>query len=177
LKALDKLDAVVYRALSIKYYKAAFSAKGARLNAGRFNRPGISALYVALEPDTAIMEYYQSDPPRPCVLVPAYMEVKALVDIRGKLGRWRQDWRAWESDWRAARDAHIGGDLKADCESWRCGDDAINRNFSGIIFPSRRRPGGANVALFVEDAPAGGLHLRVMDPLNEILAAHPTKIA
>jgi RES domain-containing protein len=74
LKALDKLDAIVYRALSIKYYKTAFSAKGARLNAGRFNRPGISALYVALEPDTAIMEYYQSDRPRPCVLVPAYME-------------------------------------------------------------------------------------------------------
>ncbi len=168
-------DQDVYRAVSIRYFKTAFSPKGARLRAGRFNRTGTATLYVSLEAETALSEYHRGDPPRPCVLVAARLSVKHLVDLRQGTSDWTVHWQRWENDWQEARDRVLAGHSSADCESWQCGDDAIARNFAGIIYPSRLRSGGSNLAVFLEDAPTGTVSLTPIDPLEEIPAAFPPK--
>jgi RES domain-containing protein len=47
------LSTVLHRASSLQYHKKAISPAGARFAAGRFNRKGVSALYVSTEPETA----------------------------------------------------------------------------------------------------------------------------
>lgn len=162
-----------YRALSLRYYRTPFSAKGARLYAGRFNRVGTSALYLAFEQETALSEYHRTGPKRPCVIVTALIEASNLIDLTGDLSALSSDWREWHCDWEAARDALAGGNTTADCPSWRCGDLAIAANCAGIVFPSYQHSGGRNVVLFEEDCPGGSLKVSLVDPLREILGANP----
>jgi RES domain-containing protein len=163
----------VYRASSVAYYRSGFSPIGSRSNGGRFNRPGISAIYVAAETQTAISEYRRSDPPRPLVLVAADVVATNLIDLTGDLSSWDADWQAWDTDWEVARDLRLAGDSTADSPSWRCGDAAIARNYSGILFPSRQNSGGKNLVLFPDHATTGSFSLKPIDPLGEILAAFP----
>jgi RES domain-containing protein len=172
---ITDFSGTAYRVLALAYYRTAFSPKGARLYAGRFNRPGISALYVALEPDTAFAEYHRGNDPRPSVMVAARVAATNVIDLCGDLSALATDWQQWDSDWESARDDAIAG-KPADCSSWRCGDEAIARHCTGIIFPSRQRPAGRNLALFLEDATSGALNVQLIDPKGEILAANPPKL-
>ena len=58
LTALGPVTA--YRMHAPKWATAPTSGAGAPAHGGRANRPGIAALYLALEPDTAIREYQQT---------------------------------------------------------------------------------------------------------------------
>lgn len=168
----ENFDGVVYRALSLKYYATAFSPKGARLNGGRFNRHGLAAVYVSVDPETAYAEYQRLNPnPNPCVIVAAELKVDRLADITGKLGKWPACWRNWECDWEAARDDYLNGNAAANCDSWICGDETVKAKGSGILFPSRARKRGRNIVLYPEDAVAGLITLRPIDPGGEIIAA------
>ena len=54
-----------YRMHTPKWATAPTSGAGAATHGGRANRPGIQALYLALETDTAVREYQQVSPLMP----------------------------------------------------------------------------------------------------------------
>lgn len=57
--ALTSLTA--YRVLHPKWAFSPTSGEGAAKYGGRANRPGIAALYLSLDPETALAEYKQVD--------------------------------------------------------------------------------------------------------------------
>lgn len=165
------LSQIVYRASSLKYHSKALSPAGARKTAGRFNREGVSVLYLACDAQTALAEYWGTGPHNPVVLLSVRLGVKNLVDLTKAHKRWPGDWKNWESDWESALSLPV-----PDCPSWRCGDDAIRRKAGGIYFPSQKRPGGFNVAFFPEDAVIGTWSLTLIDPFGEIATANPVTV-
>jgi RES domain-containing protein len=172
VKVLDALSGVAYRAVSPVYYHNGLSPEGARDHAGRFNRKGLSALYIGLDADTAIKEYYGSDTPTPLVLLPIAYELRHVIDLTGILKGWPRDWQKWNTAWRKALSSPAPN---PDCASWRCGDDAVDRRCSGILYPSQYNPSGQALALFPERATLGSCTLSLMDPMKTILAANPPK--
>lgn len=167
-------SAIVFRAASLKFYATTHSTVGARTRGGRFNRPGTSALYLALDADTALAEYWQTDPPAPLVLIPNELTATRLLDLRGgPPAGFGEHWTSWADDWKLAREEVDNGNAAANCPSWMCGEDAIGRKLSGIIYPSTKRASGANVVLFTDNIVAGTMALRVLDPSGEIAAANP----
>lgn len=168
LSVVPRLEVTTFRAVSLEYYKNGLSPEGARKAAGRFNRLGKSALYVAIEPGTAVKEYYQTDDPRPLVLLPVKVKLVNVIDITGSLIGWPRHWQNWDCNWRKALSSPT-----PDCSSWKCGDDAISRNCSSIIYPSKY--GGGALAIFTEAAPIGSCFVEVNDPYGEILRANPAR--
>ena len=58
------------------------SGAGAAVNGGRFNRPGIEALYLSIEPDTALAEYRQGATISPPGTLVAYsVDVRGVIDF------------------------------------------------------------------------------------------------
>jgi RES domain-containing protein len=176
VRIVDLPTTVLYRITSLEYYNKGLSPAGARIESGRFNRHGLSALYLSFDHNTGLAEYYRSDPPTPAVVIPIKVKAKDLIEIGPKLGNWPKIWQDWHCDWELARDRIAAGATNVVCNSWDCGQDTLDRNCAGIIFPSMRFPQGRNIVLFTEDAAPGRIStLRVMDPKGEILKANPAK--
>lgn len=175
VKLVDLVGAKLFRATSLQFYRTNPVGVGARLQAGRFNRHGTSALYLSFEMETALKEYFGAEPPTPAVLLPFELNAKNLIEIVPKLGNWPKCWQDWTCDWKAARDLVVAGLADAPCSSWDCAADAIDRKCSGIIYPSIDNPGGKNLVLFMDDATAGAIDCKVNDPYGEIINANPVK--
>lgn len=81
---LTNLDSVTaYRMHTPMRATAPTSGAGAATHGGRANRPGIQALYMALEADTAVREYQQVSPLMPPGTLVSYtVSAKAVVDFR-----------------------------------------------------------------------------------------------
>ncbi|QAU23280.1 hypothetical protein EO087_04170 [Dyella sp. M7H15-1] len=72
----------LYRANTPRYAYTPLSGAGAAKAGGRFNRPGIEALYLALELETAVAEYQQMLPHLPPLMLCSYVaELGPLVDV------------------------------------------------------------------------------------------------
>ena len=55
---------------------------GAARAGGRFNRPGVEALYLSAEPETALAEYKQgSSLPQPATLAAYELDLSNVVDL------------------------------------------------------------------------------------------------
>lgn len=166
---IPELTGIAYRAVSLTYYANGLSPKGARENAGRFNRIGLSALYIGLQPQTAIAEFYGSEEHTPLVLLPVKYDLRNVVDLTGDMKGWPKDWKKWDGNWRKA----LSAKGVPDCPSWRCGDDVVSRKMSGILYPSQYHPGHNALALFPENATLGSCKTEVQDPFGTILKANP----
>jgi RES domain-containing protein len=66
--------------LTIRYQREPFSGEGARLHGGRWNPPGVAALYLGTDHATAIAEFYQSLA-RPGTLAPYRLDATAIADL------------------------------------------------------------------------------------------------
>jgi RES domain-containing protein len=66
---------------------APLSGAGALKYCGRFNRPGINALYTSLDPTTAWMEAQQGFPfkPQPMTLVAYQVDYDNIADLNSTL--------------------------------------------------------------------------------------------
>lgn len=79
--AFDRVDA--YRMHSPKWAFAPTSGEGAAEEGGRVNRPGLPASYLALDPNTVVLEYQQEDPlVPPGTLVSYRVTVDRIADFR-----------------------------------------------------------------------------------------------
>ena len=74
---------IVYRAHHPKWAFKPLSGDGAKQHGGRFNSPGVDALYTSLDPTTAWMEAQQSFPfkPQPMTLVAYQVNCSDVVDL------------------------------------------------------------------------------------------------
>lgn len=149
----------LYRANTPKFSSTPLSGKGAAIAGGRFNRPGMEALYLSLEPATAVAEYQQdSILPPPLTLCAYEAHLPRLVDLRQLDGSWDALWNDWNDDWR---ELWFGQHIEP--ASWVLSDLVRAAGRPGIFFPSLRAPGGTNVVLY-PDLLIGHGTIAVHDP-------------
>jgi RES domain-containing protein len=156
---------VAYRMHTPRWAVAPTSGAGAAMHGGRANRPGMPALYLALEPETALQEYRQlSSLMPPGTLVSYTVQVHPIVDFsRGFDGaQWPPIWDAFHDDWR-----HLWLDRHVEPASWVAADEALEAGAKGILFGSHMRPGGLNLVLYTEALESTDL-LQVHDPRNDL---------
>lgn len=155
-----------YRMLTPRWAIAPTSGAGSAKHGGRFNRPGVFALYLSSEPETAIAEYKQDQLLMPPGTLVAYeLELGPIVDLRKGYERdaWEEVWEEWNCSWRAMALA------ETEPPSWLMGDIAIEKGAKGILFPSTRHAGGVNLAVFTSlFAPED--KLSVFDPRGDLPA-------
>jgi len=125
------------------------SGEGAASHGGRANRPGVPALYLALDQATALAEYMQgSTLLQPGTIVQYKVELGLVVDFSKGYDRdagWEPLWEDFMCDWRKLLfNAHI------EPPSWVLADSVISANVKGILFPSTQRAGGINLVVFTD---------------------------
>ena len=136
------------------------SGAGAGRHGGRANRPGVDALYLALDEPTAIAEYRQlSSLLPPGTLVAYTLSVATVVDFTGGYtASWPPLWQEFYCDWRK-----LWFDERIEPPSWVLGDEVIVAGAGGILFNSVLNPGGRNLVLFTDDLDADD-GIEVFDP-------------
>lgn len=172
------LNGAAFRSAGIKYANEAelISGVGAGYYGGRWNPPGMRAIYACLDPVTATKESYQEfvrygftdEDIRPRVMAGLRVNARRLLDltdgkIRRKLGFRLDD--LTKEDWRAIQE---GGE-----ESWTqaIGRGARAAGFEGLIAPSARHRGGTNVVLFPENLDSES----IVEPMaRDELPPHPS---
>jgi len=173
-----KLDTAAFRSAGVRYANEAdlISGDGAGYYGGRWNPPGIRAIYASLDPVTATKESYQEfdrygfrrNDIRPRVMAGIRLKLSHLLDLTDAKIRRRLDLRLDElmqEDWHGIQS---GGD-----ESWT---QAIGRGcraagFEGLLAPSARNRDGKNVVIFPENLHAGSS----VEPMaRDELPPHPS---
>lgn len=150
-----------YRMHSPRWAHQPLSGAGAARAGGRLNRPGLHALYLSAEPETAIAEYRQTDALlAPGTLVSYQVTLGAVADFRAGFDPavWDEAWREFWCPWR--EDAFL---RRIDPASWLLGDITLSEGLRGIWFQSVVRRGGTNPVVYV-DALDEGDRLLVHDP-------------
>ena len=137
-----------YRAHDPKWSFKPLSGDGAAIHGGRFNPKGSPALYLALDPMTAIKEAAQGFARKfePYVLCTYEIDCEDVVDLRAEAGRRSagvaEDMAcAWFAEAAAGRDP----------PSWRLARKLIAGGAAGLVAPSYAAaagPGDANLVLW-----------------------------
>jgi len=156
---LTQLNSAAYRVHDPKWSYAPTSGAGAGSHGGRANRPGINALYLSLELDTALAEYKQLDallPPG--LMVSYYVSIDTVVDFRGGFtSAWDPLWQDFYCDWRKLYFHH-----GIEPPSWVIGDQVIAAGAKAILFNSVVTE-GVNLVIY-NDTLTGADTIQVYDP-------------
>lgn len=139
-------DEIFHRYLTPRWAHMPESGAGAAIGGGRFNRPGIEALYLSMSAQTALEEYRQAASITPPATLAAYrVTLDAVADLSAGFDPdyWEPGWALWDCSWRSI--ARI--DRKTP-PSWELADVVLSSGLSGILFPSLRHPGGTNLVVF-----------------------------
>lgn len=139
-------EAVFHRYLTPRWSHDPLSGAGAALHGGRFNRPGVPALYLSLEPEVALAEYKQgSSIVQPATLAAYIADLAVVADLSTGFDPvdWPAAWAKWNSDWR-----WIARVEKGIPPSWLLGDAVIRAGCAGLLFPSTQYAGGTNIVVF-----------------------------
>lgn len=159
---LTRLDGVIaYRIHPPRRAVSPVSGEVGARYGGRANRPGVRALYLALETETAIQEYEQVSTLLPAGTLVSYeVTIERLADLRAGYVADRCDpvWEDFTCDWR-----RLWFSERIAPPSWAIGDQLIQANTSGILFPSQIAPGGTNLVIFPDTLGAADT-LRVSTP-------------
>lgn len=154
-------DAVFHRFLTPKWAFVPLSGAGAAVDGGRFNRPGIEALYLAAEEMTALAECKQdSSIAPPLTLASYFVTFDRVVDLSAGFdpNRWSAEWAGWNCSWR--KTARLD---RAVPPSWILADHVIASGYKGLLFPSTKKAGGTNFVIYPQNLDAAD-ELRVHDP-------------
>lgn len=157
---LTPLEGRFYRCLSPRYQSMPLSGAGAARHGGRFNRPGVPALYLSMELETAVQEYQQTLKTRPGTFCVYQISASAIADLRNPapFGISSAD---LECPWR---------DLKADglpVPSWVATDRLLALGTQGALVPSNIAKTGTNLVLWDWNTPTGA-SATFDDPLAEL---------
>lgn len=125
-----RLDNVtVYRMHTPKWAVAPTSGAGAAKHGGRVNRPGVEALYLALDAETAIREYQQVSTLLPPGTLTSYqLTAESLADFRAGYvaSSWESCWEDFYCDWR-----ELWFNQRIEPPSWAIGDAVIDAGAEG----------------------------------------------
>ena len=154
-----------YRMHTPRWATSPTSGAGAAAHGGRANRPGTSALYLALEPDTAIREYQQLSPLMPPGTLVSYtVHIASVADFRAgyESGRWSDLWEEFHCDWR-----ELWFNQRVEPPSWVLAEEALAAGAKGIVFASKLAAGGLNLVVYNEMLAADDT-LQVYDPTGAL---------
>jgi RES domain-containing protein len=141
---LDHITA--YRVHAPRWAPVPLSGAGAATHGGRVNRPGVEALYLALDVQTAIDEYKQvSTLLPPGTFVTYQISAAPIVDFcEGFNAReWDPLWEDFYCDWRA-----LWFNNRTEPPSWVLGDLVLSAGAKGVLFNSRLASTGTNLVLY-----------------------------
>lgn len=143
---LTALTTVAYRVHDPKWAFAPTSGAGAGKHGGRANRPGVNAIYLSLELETALAEYRQTDALlEPALMVSYEISVKPVVDFRGGFATgWDALWQDFYCDWR-----RMVFNEGIEPPPWVIGDLVLAAGAKGIAFRSILT-GGTNLVLYTD---------------------------
>lgn len=161
---LPALRTDAYRVHVPKWAFSPTSGAGAREHGGRLNRPGVSALYLALDEQTALAEYKQLSALTPPGLIVSYhINVTQLIDFRnGYSHQWDTLWQEIYCDWR-----RLWFNERIEPPCWLLGDMAIEEGVKGILFPSLANPAGTNLVLYTDQLDERDV-LEAYDPRGDL---------
>jgi len=165
MKLTALVEVTAYRMHVPKWAVAPTSGAGAATHGGRVNRPGVEALYLALETETAVREYQQVSTLLPPGTLTSYQLTAApVVDFTGgySVSAWDPIWEDFYCDWREQWFNH-----RVEPPSWVIGDAVIAAGAKGILFPSRLATDGINLVLFTQMLAAPDV-LEVFDPAKAL---------
>lgn len=153
------LDAIAYRVHDPKWSFAPTSGAGAGKFGGRANRPGVDALYLSLNMESALAEYKQLDAlMQPGLIVNYLVNLASVVDFRaGFTEEWDPLWQDFFCDWRKL---YFNEGIEP--PSWVIGDRVLTTGAKGIMFESAIT-GRTNLVVYT-DALAEGDSISVHDP-------------
>lgn len=171
------LDGVGFRSVGMKYATEGdlLSGHGAGYYGGRWNPPGLRAVYASSSPVTAVKEAYQvflnhgiaAVHIRPRVLVGIRMRAQRLLDLTDAAIRRRLDIRLRDILGERWAEAQRQGGGAWSQQAGRC---AFELGFEGLLAPSVQDRDGRNLVLF-PDALLPGSSLAVV--AAEDLPPHP----
>ena len=154
-----------YRMHTPRWATAPTSGAGAAAHGGRANRPGTPALYLALEPETAVREYQQLSPLMPPGPLVSYtVHIACVADFRAgyRAEHWSGLWEEFYCDWR-----ELWFNQRVEPPSWVLADEALAAGAKGVLFASKAAPGGLNLVVFNELLTADDT-LQVYDPAGAL---------
>ena len=135
-----------YRVFVPRWAYAPTSGEGAAKHGGRVNRPGLEALYLSLDPETAVKEYQQvSTLLPPGTLVSYLLTVYPVIDFRSGYdpAEWSNIWEDFFCNWR-----EMWFHQRIEPPSWTIGDEVVADGFKGILFHSRFSTNGTNLVIY-----------------------------
>lgn len=135
------------------------------LYGGRLNRPGIEAVYLSLDVQTAINEFKGiSTLLPPGMLVSYQINVTDIVDFRKgyQANKWTPLWESFYCDWRS-----LAFDEKIEPPSWVLGDQVIASGAKGIMFLSAYGYRGTNLVIYPHRLEATDI-IEVIDPKGDL---------
>jgi RES domain-containing protein len=159
------VQTATYRMHIPKWAVAPTSGAGAAAHGGRANRPGVPALYLALDSETAVKEYQQvSTLLPPGTLVSYRVTANSIVDFQQgyQPERWSALWEEFFCDWR-----DLWFNQRIEPPSWVLADEAIAAGAKGILFPSRLSAAGVNLVLYPQLFDSADL-IEVYDPSGRL---------
>lgn len=154
-----------YRMHTPRWASMPTSGAGAATHGGRVNRPGTSALYLALEAETAIREYRQTSTLLPPGTLVSYtVQVAPIVDFRNGYDplAWSSLWEEFHCDWRA-----LWFGQRLEPPSWALADEVFAAGAKGIVFTSTLAAGGHILALYTDTLEIEDI-LKVHDPAGTL---------
>ena len=152
--------------LAPKWAYQPLSGAGAARRGGRFNKPGVEALYISEDYITAISEYEQELGIRPGTLCAYDIEIDSIVDLTDPQVQaicaiastelscpWKEIWLV----------------QKKTPPTWDLASKLIAENFAGIRVPSMRHFSGVNIVLWSwNDRPER--QIKALDPNADLPA-------
>jgi RES domain-containing protein len=143
-------EETLYRFLVPRWSPTPTSGAGAAIKGGRFNRPGVEALYLSRKAEVALEEYRQHARLLPHGTLVAFLvsRLRVVVFSAGyEAGKWHPLWADYACNWR-----QLAFDQGIEPASWVLGDLALDAGAAGILFPSTVCPDGTNLVLFHSSA-------------------------
>lgn len=155
----------LYRVLTPRWSYDPLSGAGAAEKGGRFNRPGVEAIYLSLDALTALSEYQQDSAFLPPGTIASFLADVSVVNLVGALPGlegFHPAWEDWNTDWR-----HFAFFAHIEPPTWALGDLVLATGLQGILFPSTVSLGGQNLVLFPQNYPDPAA-LEVQDPAHAL---------
>ena len=165
-------DGVFIRSVATQYANKHdfFSGDGAAEIGGRWNRPGISAIYASLDPITTTHEAYQNfntfgfpmTKIEPRVMAGAKANFDKVLDLTDAKVQTKIGFTSKElvgEDWETIQES---GE-----ESWTqaIGRGCLLAGFEAILVPSARNAKGKNIVIFTANLTGGGIRILAPDKL------------
>jgi RES domain-containing protein len=140
-----------WRVLAPRWAHDPLSGAGAARNGGRFNEPGVPALYLSEDLLTAIAEYEQELGIRPGTFCAYKVDVEEVVDLTDAAAC--RELRIRAADLRCAWKTMILAERRQP-PSWKIAARLLRAGYAGARVPSMQNPAGVNLVLWRwNDAP------------------------